>query len=170
MPLISTARLYLREVAPTDAGFLLGLLNEPGWLENIGDRGVRDIEGALNYIEQVPLASYRAHGFGLYLVCLQDDTPIGLCGLIQRDYLDCPDLGYALSSPYWGKGYGEEAALAVLALAGQKGIATVKAITSQHNVASAKLLEKIGFSEVSPVTPPGSDSPLRCFCRAQATA
>jgi RimJ/RimL family protein N-acetyltransferase len=146
-PVITTPRLALRELIAADDGFILELLNEPSFLEQIGDKGVRTLEDARAYIETGPRASYARHGFGLYAVELKDggDT-IGICGLLKRDALEAPDVGFALLPRFWSKGYAFEAAAAVLERGrAVHGLGRVLAITSPGNTASIQLLERLGF-------------------------
>src|SRR5438045_3428187 len=108
--ILSTERLTLRMLTPADAPFILELVNQPSWLRNIGERNVRSIEDAVGYIEKGPRASYTRHGFGLWCVeRTSDRTPIGMCGLLKRDHLDTPDIGFAYLERYQGQGYGKEA-------------------------------------------------------------
>ncbi len=147
MKVLQTERLVLRWMNFDDSAFILELLNEPSFLQYIGDKGARTIEDARVYITNGPMASYASFGFGLYLVELKaDGTPIGMCGLLKRDSLPDVDLGYALSPKYWGKGYAVEAAAATL-LHGNKdfGLTRIVAITTPDNHSSIKVLERIGF-------------------------
>ncbi|PAP78582.1 GNAT family N-acetyltransferase [Rubrivirga marina] len=145
--LFETERLALRRLVIEDAPFILDLVNEPGWLEHIGDRGVRTLADAEGYLRDGPLASYAANGFGLYHVALRaTGDPVGMCGVLRRDGLDAPDLGYALLAVHAGRGYATEAARATLAHARRDlGLARVLAITSPANVASQRVLEKVGM-------------------------
>jgi RimJ/RimL family protein N-acetyltransferase len=144
--LIETPRLRLRRLAPGDAPFILELLNDPAFLQYIGDKGVRTEEDARGYIRNGPMASYERFGFGLFLVSLTTGEPIGMCGLLKRDSLDDADLGFAFLPGFRADGYGFEAAVAVLAHARAAwGLTRVLAITSPDNVASIGLLEKLGF-------------------------
>ncbi|MEN9404237.1 MAG: hypothetical protein RL091_2940 [Verrucomicrobiota bacterium] len=165
MPILSSERLLLREFILEDAPFVLELLNEPAFHQYIGDKGVRDVAGAENYLRQGPLTMYAQHGFGLWLVALKDgDTPIGSCGLLQRDYLAHPDIGYAYLTRFTGQGYAHEAALAVLRHAREHlKIPTLHALTAQENTASMKLLGKIGFSFTRLFDQPGYAEPSRLF-------
>jgi ribosomal-protein-alanine N-acetyltransferase len=143
-----TERLVLDELTVgRDEGFVLMLLNEPGFLDNIGDRGVRDLAGAAGYIEKGPGASYAANGFGLWRVTEKaSGRPVGICGLIKRDVLEHPDVGYAFLRSAWGQGFAEEAARASLAHGrGVLGLGTIVAITTPNNEGSMRVLEKIGF-------------------------
>jgi RimJ/RimL family protein N-acetyltransferase len=144
---LGTARLRLRDLAPSDAPFILTLLNEPSFIENIGDRGVRTLEEARTYIQSGPIASYVRFGFGLYLVeLLEPGTPIGICGILQRDTLPDPDLGFAFLPAYWKQGYALESAAAVRHYArAVLGLGRLLAITNPANAGSIRLLEKLGF-------------------------
>ena len=147
LPALETGRLTLRPFDLGDAGFVLALLNEPSFRLHIGDKGVRTIDDARRYIAEGPLASYERFGFGLLLV-IQKDTgePIGICGLVKRDWLEDVDLGFALRTPFWGRGYAFEAASAVLAQARARlGRRRIVAITSLGNEPSIQLLGKLGF-------------------------
>ena len=154
MSMIQTARLSLRELDFDDAEFILELLNEPGFIRNIGDKGVRTPADARNYILQGPMDSYARHGFGLYATCLRHGaldgapagTPIGICGLVKRDGLNDPDVGFAFLSRYWSRGFAVESAAAVLAHAKKAlNLLRIAAITSPDNAQSIAVLEKIGL-------------------------
>jgi RimJ/RimL family protein N-acetyltransferase len=143
---IRTARLDLRELDFGDAEFILELLNEAGFIRFIGDKGVRTLSDARNYIQQGPMDSYGRNGFGLYAACLRDGTPIGICGLVKREGLNDPDVGFAFLSRYWSSGYAVESAAAVLTHARNTlRIEQVVAITSPDNWSSIAVLEKIGL-------------------------
>ncbi len=144
---LETDRLILCELSQDDAAFMLELINDPDWIRFIGDRGIRTLEEARNHIIQGPIASYTQHGFGLYLTKLKEDsTPIGICGLVNREGLDDVDLGFAFLPAFRTKGYGLESASAIINHA--KDVLQLKrlaAVTDPENVASIKLLEKMGF-------------------------
>ena len=163
---IETERLWLRQFKPTDAGFIVELLNSPAWLEFIGDRNVRTEEDALAYLLNGPIKSYDANGFGLFLVLLKEsDLPIGACGLLKRDFLDEPDLGFAFLPDYIGLGYGLESAKSVMNFAARDlNLPKVLAFTVPQNVASIKLLEKLGFTFEKIFKMPEEDEELFLFC------
>jgi RimJ/RimL family protein N-acetyltransferase len=142
-----TDRLRLRRIGPDDAGFLLELLNDPSFLANIGDRGVRTLEDARAYVERGPVASYARHGFGLWLVELgTTGEPLGICGVLRRDSLPDPDLGFAYLPRHWGRGYAFEAASAVARHAREAlRLRRLLAITLPTNAGSKRVLERIGF-------------------------
>jgi RimJ/RimL family protein N-acetyltransferase len=147
MTVLETERLILRHFNLDDAPFVLTLLNEPSFLRFIGDKKVRTLDDARQYIINGPRASYERHGFGLYRVELAgSNTPIGMCGLLKRDELPDPDIGFAFLPDYWNKGFAFEAATAVLNYAREQlKIHRVLAIVNPDNDASIKLLEKLGL-------------------------
>ncbi|HSE15598.1 MAG TPA: GNAT family N-acetyltransferase [Pyrinomonadaceae bacterium] len=145
MTVLETGRLLLRRMTVDDAQFILTLLNEPSFLRYIGDKQVRNLEDARRYILNGPVASYERHGFGLLIVELRDShTPIGICGLLKREELPDPDIGFALLPDFWSKGFAFEAATAVLNDARDR-LSRVLAITSLDNEASIGLLQRLGF-------------------------
>jgi len=147
MLIVATERLSIRQFTPNDHEFVLTLFNDESFLTNIGDKGVRNTEDAINHLINGPIASYKEHGFGLYLVCLKDDdTPVGICGLLKRTEFEYPDLGYAFLPEYCGKGFAQEASSIVLK-EGVKNhsLCKVLSVTSCTNTRSNHLLKKLGF-------------------------
>lgn len=144
---LETERLVLAQLTDRDAEFIRGLLNEPSFLRYIGDRGVRTTDDALRYIQDGPVASYARYGYGLLRVGLKaGDAPIGICGVLKRDTLPEPDLGFSLLPAWWSRGYALEAASAVMRHArGEPGVGRILAIASVDNGSSIKLLGKLGF-------------------------
>jgi len=144
---LETDRLVLRPLTFDDAPFILELLNDPDWLRFIGDKGVRTLEDARRYIETGPLESYAKNGFGMLLVELRKDrTPAGLCGLVRRDVLPGPDLGYAFLPAHRRNGYAREAVKAMLGFAREiAGLDRILAITNPTNERSVGVLEHFGF-------------------------
>jgi RimJ/RimL family protein N-acetyltransferase len=147
MIVCETPRLRLRYLTLQDAAFILELLNESEFIRNIGDRGVRTLDDARAYIHSDTVTGYNNGGLGLFLVELkQDATPIGVCGLLKRDYLQDVDVGFALHENFRGQGYAFEAAEAVIQRGHQVlGLGRIVAITSPDNHASIKLLRRLGL-------------------------
>lgn len=148
MKILETERLCMREVTSDDAAFTLDLLNQPSFIKYIGDRGVRDLDEARDFIEGRYKKSYRDNGYGLYVVELKDAdaTPIGICGFVRRDTLPGPDIGFAFLPQFEKKGYAYESASAVMKYGRETlGFTRVLAITTTDNDASGRLLEKLGF-------------------------
>ena len=144
---IETERLILRKFTSEDSAFLLELMNSPTWLQFIGQRNITTTDEARNYILEKFIKSYQTNGFGLNLVVLKNNnTPIGMCGLIKRDSLKDVDIGFALLPRYERKGYGYEAATATMKYAKSNlGLSRIVAITNKNNVQSIHLLQKIGM-------------------------
>ncbi len=170
MPTIQTERLTLSELTADDAGFILELLNEPGFLGGIGDRGVRDIDTAVRYILDGPAASYARHGYGLWRVELRETgEPIGMSGLLRRDTLPEADLGYAFLQRHWSRGYAVEAGAAVLRHALQAlALPRVLAIVNPDNDASIKVLERLGMRYQRMIRLGEDTRELRLFATAEA--
>jgi hypothetical protein len=102
---ITSARLTLRHLGMADANFILDLLNQETFIRYIGDKGVRNLADACDYLANGPVESYRRFGFGLYLASLKDgDIPIGICGLVKRESLEDVDVGFAFLPQYCGRG------------------------------------------------------------------
>jgi len=146
MKILETERLILRQFTADDAAFIFRLLNEPSFIQNIGDRGIRTLDDARAYIFRVA-QSYEKNGFGLYSVVLKESgESIGMCGLIKREELEDVDIGYAFLPEFWSRGYAIESALAVKAYARDViGLKRLVAITDPENYGSIRVLEKIGL-------------------------
>lgn len=166
--LTETGRLRLREFDFEDAAFVLALLNDPDFITHIADRGVRSAGDAERYLADGPMTSYARHGFGLWLVEERSSgQPAGMCGLIRREGLSDPDIGYAFLPAFRGQGYAREAARATCALARERfGIARLLAIVSPGNAPSIRLLEDLGFSDEGTVRLQPEASALRLFALA----
>ena len=164
MRVLETERLVLRRLTLEDAEFIFRLVNEPAWLRYIGDKGVKTLDDAGNYIRTGPMAMYERFGFGLLMVeSKEDGTPIGICGLLKRDTLDDVDIGFAFLPAFRAQGYARESAAATLAYARDVlNLGRVIAITAPDNQDSARLLETIGlrFERMQPST---GEKDLRVF-------
>ena len=147
MKILETERLVLRRISVEDAEFILNLLNQPSFVIYIGDRNVRTIEEARQYILSRFVVSYEKFGYGLYLVELkQNKAPIGICGLVKRDSLPDADIGFAFLPDYCSQGYAFESARAVVDYAKDVlKLNRILAITTKDNENSEKLLNKIGL-------------------------
>jgi RimJ/RimL family protein N-acetyltransferase len=145
---LETPRLTLREVREQDAPFIVQLHNDPDFRRYIGDRGVRDEKTACAHIVNGPIKSYQEFGHGLLVVQSKSDgAALGLCGLVQRDYLPDPDLGFAFLPRFRAQGFCTEASIAVLTDATRvRGFKRIAAIVQPDNIASLALLNKLGFT------------------------
>jgi RimJ/RimL family protein N-acetyltransferase len=168
MTVLETERLLLRPFTVDDAQFVVGLLNEPSFLRYIGDKKVRNLDDARQYILNGPVASYERNGFGLYLVERREPhAPIGMCGLLKRDELPEPDIGFAFLPAAWGQGFAFESAAAVLQDADERlRLQRILAITSLDNDASIKLLERLGFKFERILKLSSYQEPVKLFARS----
>jgi RimJ/RimL family protein N-acetyltransferase len=169
--LLETPRLVIRPAEASDAAFLLELMNEPGYHENIGDRGLRTVEDAENYLTAKYTASYAKLGYGLYIVeAKAEAVALGICGFVKREVLEDADIGFAFLERFCGRGYGYESAAALLEYGRQTlGFGRVFGVTSAHNRASIRLLEKLGLSCERTVELPGYTEPSLLFSRSLST-
>ncbi|MET0281192.1 MAG: GNAT family N-acetyltransferase [Steroidobacteraceae bacterium] len=144
---LTTARLALRRPEPSDAEFILRLVNDPDWLRYIGDRGVRTLEEASAFIDERLLGSFHQHGFGLWVVEPRaGGAALGLCGLLKRDELEHVDVGYAFLPEARQRGYALEAARCAVAFAtATLGMRHLVAIVQPANEPSRRVLEKLGM-------------------------
>jgi RimJ/RimL family protein N-acetyltransferase len=163
--ILETQRLRLRQFDQHDAAFIVKLLNTKGWLDFIGDKFVHNEDQAIAYLESGPISSYKKHGFGVFLVELKHGAvPIGMCGLLKRDSLPDPDIGFAFLPEYEGKGYALESATATLKYAADHlQILKISAITKADNNKSCRLLKALGFRFISKISFTGADEGLHLY-------
>lgn len=171
MHVLDTERLTLRWLEPTDAAFMFELMNDPGWLQYIGDRGIRSLEDARRHIVEGPRAMCERLGFGLFLVALREgDTPIGACGLLKRDWLEEVDIGYAFLPAFRGHGYAREAAAAMVRHGRTAlGLQRIAAIVSDGNASSLRLLDGLGFRFERMILPPGATTAICLYATPVVT-
>ncbi|ALT78620.1 GNAT family N-acetyltransferase [Paucibacter sp. KCTC 42545] len=165
MLVLTSERLRLRWFESSDAPYVLEQLLEPSWIKNIRDPGVHDLAAAQSWMEEKLFAGYWASGLGLWAVeRASDGQVLGMCGLLQRDYLPAPDIGYAFLPRFWGQGYAREAAAACLAYA-QEVLAQQRlfASTALDNAPSQKVLQSIGFRHQEDVALDGNAGLSRLF-------
>ena len=147
LPELETPRLTLRRLQFDDAPFLVELLNEPSFIENIGDKCVRSVEDAHRYLREGPMAMYEKFGFGLWHAARKDGVAVGMCGLLKRDNLPDADVGYAFLPAFWGQGFALEATAATLRHGARKfGLTRVLGVVSEGNAGSIRVLEKLGMN------------------------
>ena len=165
MKIFETERTILREVTKDDAEFILDLLNQPSFIRYIGDRNVRTIDAARDYIESRFTESYKKFGFGMWAVELKEtNQPIGICGFVKRDSLPDADIGFAFLPHYERKGYAYESAVGAMEYGRNVlNLKRVLAITSQDNESSGRLLGKLDFKFERLIILPGGDEELKLF-------
>ncbi|MEE8526988.1 MAG: GNAT family N-acetyltransferase [Gammaproteobacteria bacterium] len=162
---LETERLLLSHLSVNDTEFILELLNDPAFLEFVGDKGVRTLDDAREYILTGPVDSYKRHGFGLYMARLKvGGAPIGICGLVKRESLEDADIGFGLLPAFRGKGYAIEAAAAVLEHArAALGFSRILAVTSPDNHGSIRILKKLGLRFEKMISLSDDDPDIKLF-------
>lgn len=162
---IETDRLRLRAVTLDDTGIMLAVWNDPDFIRNVADRGIRTEEQAREVIARTVLTLFEKHGYGPCCISLKsDDSMIGICGLFKRENLDHPDIGFAILPDYCGKGYAGEAAAAVVHYAREQlGLTALTAIVSPENRASIGLIEKLGLKFDRMITMPDESDAIRLY-------
>ena len=160
-----TERLLLRRMTLADASFMLETLNEPSFIANVADRGVRTLEDAADYIRTKIMPSYEQFGFGFYIIELKESgTPIGVCGLVKRETMEDVDIGYSLLDRFAGNGYAYEAAAGVMEYGRTTiGLKRIVGMTAPDNCRSIRLLEKLGLRYERMVQLPTFDAPSKLF-------
>jgi RimJ/RimL family protein N-acetyltransferase len=164
---IKSQRLIMRTGQLSDSAFILALLNQPSFYENIADKGIYTRDKAEDYIQNAFINSHKINGFGPYIVTLEDSTPIGMVGLFKRDYIHFPDIGYAFLSQYTGKGYATEACEQLLHHV-QSRFQMIAAITSTGNSASQQILKKLGFSKAADIIASPDKQPISLYIRGSS--
>ena len=160
--ILETERLILQPVKMEDAEFILELYNSPNFIKFIGDRNLRTVEDAETYIKEKFLPHVEKHGFGSYVIVTKSDTKkIGNVGIYVRDGLDAPDIGFSFLPEFERKGYGFEASKKLMEIAfSEFGLKKISAITTKENIASQKLIEKLGLKFQSIVQLPDDPEDL----------
>ncbi|MEC3876508.1 GNAT family N-acetyltransferase [Chryseobacterium salviniae] len=160
-----TERLILRPMRVEDAEFIMDLYNRPKFLQYIGDRYIRTVSDAEDYIQRRFLPQFEKLGFGNYLMLTKEGNhKIGGVGIFERDGLDVVDIGFSLLEEFEGKGYAYEAALKIKSVGMiDFGLTKLSAITTKENTSSQKLIEKLGLKFQKYITIPGDSEELMYY-------
>lgn len=145
-----TSRLTVRPVTLDDAPFILELMNTPKWIKFIGERHVKTIEVAANYIKEKAFPQLEKHGYtNNVIIRKEDNVKLGTCGLYHREGKEKPDIGFAFLPNYEGKGYAYEATHKLMEIGkSEYGLTELSGFTMEENNASRKLLERLGFKVI----------------------
>ncbi len=152
-------------MSPEDRDLIFELYNSPKFIQYIGDRNIKTLDDAENYIVNKFLPQIERLGFGNYLVLTKEgNEKIGGVGIFEREGLDILDIGYSLLERFEGKGYAYEAAQKVKSIGMEEfGLSKISAIISKDNLSSQKLIEKLGLKFKKYVTLPGEDEELNYY-------
>lgn len=151
--LIETARLQMREFCQEDIDAVYEFLIVPEVGKYSVEQGlVKNKQDAQDVINNIWLAEYKKYGYARYaLIHKADSKVIGYCGIKYRPNIlgpgvGCPDIGYRMLPEYRGQGLGTEAIKACLNYAREKlGLTRIIGEVAEENIASNKLLLKLGF-------------------------
>ena len=165
--LMETDRLRLRPVTVYDTALMLAVWNDPAFIENVSDRGIRTVEQAREAIKAGAEKLFEDYGYGPYCMSLKSDgTMIGICGIFKRENIDDPDIGFGVLPDYCENGYAGEAAKAVVDYARTTlGIGVLTALVSPTNAPSIGLIEKLGLTFERMITMPGEDDAICLYSR-----
>lgn len=142
---LSTPRTLLRNLSPTDAKDFFALNLDPEVIRFTGDNPFNSLADSRRFLEEYD--QYQKYGVGrLAVIEKASGEFLGWCGLkycVEEDYYD---LGYRFFRKYWGKGFATETALANLGFGfGEKGLDKIIGRALVENLASIRVLEKIGM-------------------------
>ena len=160
--ILETERLYLRRITLDDADLMLAVWNDPAFVRNVGDRGIRTLEEARDAVISGPLQLFSSYGYGPFVMVQKSDgARAGVCGLFRRDFLEHPDIGFALLPDYRGGGLVGEASIAVVKHARDDlGLEKITAIVSPDNAPSIGVIEKLGLSFSRMITMPDDEKEI----------
>lgn len=162
-----TIRLTIRPVTTEDAAFILELMNTPKWIQFIGERHIKTVEAAADYIKEKAFPQLEKHGHTNNVIIRKEDgVKLGTCGLYHREDREDPDIGFAFLPAYEGKGYAFEATHRLIIAAKEDfGLTELSAYTLEDNMASRKLLERIDFKLIGKGRLPNDEAELLHYHR-----
>ncbi|WP_294286952.1 GNAT family N-acetyltransferase [uncultured Chryseobacterium sp.] len=160
-----TERLMLRPMSLEDAEFILDLYNRSKFIRFIGDRNLKTVADAEDYIKNRFLPQFERLGYGNYLMITKEGNhKIGGVGIFERVGLEVVDIGFSLLDEFEGKGYAYEAALKIKSVGiDEFGLKKISAITTKDNFSSQKLIEKLGLKFRRYVTIPDDPEELMYY-------
>ncbi len=140
-----SSRLLLRKFQLKDAKDFYNLNNDVEVLKYTGDKAFASEEEAKIFIFNYD--HYKKYGYGRWSIIRKNDNVyLGFCGLKWHPQKHEVDIGFRILKKYWGMGYATEAARASLELGLEKfGLRSYVGRTRVENIASQKVLEKLGF-------------------------
>lgn len=149
-PMLETSRLRLRQHMPEDAQPIARLIdnwNVVRWLSQVPFPYTH--ADAVKWIDQCHRTWAEGREYQYVIVRRDDDRAIGHIGLtLERDSRSA-EFGYWLGQPYWGQGFGGEAAMAVLGVGFRSlELDRISASSIADNHGSLQVLRKAGFVEV----------------------
>ena len=165
MKMIETERLQLKLISTDDASFILELYNTPTFIHHIGDKNIRSIEDAENYIKEKFIPQAEKHHFGNYVIIRKEDQKsIGAVGIYVREGMEIPDIGFAFLPEFVKKGYAYESASKLISVAfNEFNLKKISAFTTKDNISSQNLIQKIGLKYQETKVLPGFEEEMRYY-------
>jgi ribosomal-protein-alanine N-acetyltransferase len=145
---LETERLLLRRFTLDDIDAFNELGTNPQAIRYVGNQPFASVEVARQTLAAAPLADYAKHGYGRFAcVWKQTGQVIGFCGPKFLPDTGEVDLGYRFLPDFWGIGLATESARASIDYARRHlGLRRLVGWVHPENVASARVLTKVGFS------------------------
>ncbi len=149
----------------SDAPLLFQLMTSEKWHKFIGDRGVNTIADAENYIRSKMDSDLSVKGFTNHVILdTKTGNEVGTCSIHNREGVDGLDIGYTILEEYEGKGYATAAASVMVdKVFNEYEVDKVSAITTDENIGSCRVLEKLGFNHQGYLQLPDSNEELRLY-------
>ncbi|WP_315788612.1 GNAT family protein [Fischerella sp. JS2] len=145
-PILETKRLLLRQENLADAEAVFAVFSDPKVTQFHNLATFWEIEEAFGLIKRRAKRLEIGCGIRWGITLKQDNTLIGSCGFTWDKQACGADIGYELASIYWRQGIMTEALQAILQFGFEEmGLQFVVAEVMLNNIASKKLLEKLGF-------------------------
>jgi RimJ/RimL family protein N-acetyltransferase len=147
-PVIDTGRLVLRRFVPDDLDAFYELGSRPEVIRYAQSTPIASREAALEFMKAAPFHDYATHGYGRF-ACVWKPTGavIGFSGIKFVPEINDNELGYRFLPEYWGRGLATEAGRASIDFARSVlGLKRLVALVHPENAASARVLDKLGFS------------------------
>ena len=145
---IDTRRLILRRFTLDDLQAFHQLTSRPEIIRYAQSKPIASLEDALEMMKAAPFHDYATYGYGRF-ACVWKETGdvIGFSGVKFVPEISETELGYRFFPEYWGKGLATEAGQASIEFArSDLGLKRLVAMVHPDNVASARVLAKLGFS------------------------
>jgi len=150
---LTSDRLYLREFVPSDWENIYQLDSDPEVMKYLSQFAMDDKSDYPKIIERCIAYYHENPGFGVWAVIEKEsDKFIGWFMLKKYKYSDDQELGYRLMKKYWNRGYATEMSLKLIEYSFlKKNLSKIVAITHPENIASQKVLKKIGMKYIKTI-------------------
>ncbi|MDC1327201.1 GNAT family N-acetyltransferase [Ulvibacter sp.] len=148
LTIIESERLLLRQFSLNDIEAVYQFNSNVELHRYTGDEIINSRQRAEQIIKDIWLKDYTNYGYGRWaLIYKPENKIIGFAGLKYLAEIGETDIGYRILPQYWGKGLVSEIAKKIIPYGfNELNLKRIIGITMPENIASCKVLEKIGFS------------------------